>query len=232
MAPSTIPGAGLGIFTAVPRKPGDVLNGNAAGDVLIPVIDVQYHLTHNRNPKDTVQFTLDYVWNGADLGMARESAHGEHTASFPEGVTAFAPGLDAAINCHLALINVEKGTPDHNPLGLHRSRDPGAGAFSPYHNCTTLAASAIPAGGELYVRCDAACGLLVVRFALQGWWIACHFGWMDGWMDGRLRCVAGRADGTLIFSHIVVVFRIQFQVLWRAMVLDPRAVVPTRPAHR
>ena len=152
MAPSTIPGAGLGIFTAVPREPGEVLNGDSMGDVLIPVVDVQYHLTHNRNPKDTVQITMDYVWHGAELGMARESAHGEFSAKFSDGVTAFAPGLDAAINCHLALLNVDKGYPVHSTLGLHRSRDPGAGAFSPYHNCTTIATASIPAGGELYVR--------------------------------------------------------------------------------
>jgi hypothetical protein len=41
MAPSTIPHAGLGIFTGVPRYPGDSLG---SGDVLIPVIDLWYHL--------------------------------------------------------------------------------------------------------------------------------------------------------------------------------------------
>jgi hypothetical protein len=41
MAQSTIPHAGLGIFTGIPRKPGETLG---SGDVLIPVIDLWYHM--------------------------------------------------------------------------------------------------------------------------------------------------------------------------------------------
>ena len=41
MAESTIPHAGLGIFTGVPRHAGDDIG---TGDVLIPVIDLWYHL--------------------------------------------------------------------------------------------------------------------------------------------------------------------------------------------
>jgi hypothetical protein len=41
MAQSTIPHAGLGIFTGIPRAPGETLG---SGDVLIPVIDLWYHL--------------------------------------------------------------------------------------------------------------------------------------------------------------------------------------------
>jgi hypothetical protein len=41
MAQSTIPHAGLGIFTGIPRAPGDTLG---SGDVLIPVVDLWYHL--------------------------------------------------------------------------------------------------------------------------------------------------------------------------------------------
>lgn len=41
MAQSTIPHAGLGIFTGIPRAPGETLG---SGDVLIPVIDLWYHM--------------------------------------------------------------------------------------------------------------------------------------------------------------------------------------------
>jgi hypothetical protein len=41
MAQSTIPHAGLGIFTGIERAPGENVG---SGDVLIPVIDLWYHL--------------------------------------------------------------------------------------------------------------------------------------------------------------------------------------------
>jgi hypothetical protein len=78
------------------------------------------------------------------MGMQQE------TTEPNEHVSAFAPGLDAAINCHLGLINVDKNVPSYDVSGLHRSRDPGAGAITPYHNCTTSVIHDIPAGGELF----------------------------------------------------------------------------------
>jgi len=149
MAESTIPGAGLGIFTGFDREVGDRVGG---GDVLIPLVDVYYHLLNSpeydgENPdsmSDTVDPTANYVWHGPEMGMTRESA-------FPNTrCTAYCPGLDAAINCNLALINVDKLEPEYDDLGLHRSKDPGAGAFSPYNNSTTFATHPIPAGGELF----------------------------------------------------------------------------------
>lgn len=65
-------------------------------------------------------------------------------------VDGFCPGMDAAVNCNLALINTAKAVPQYDTAGLHRSRDPGAGAISPYHNGTTFTAASIPAGGELF----------------------------------------------------------------------------------
>jgi hypothetical protein len=41
MAPSTIPGAGLGIFTGIALKAHDVLHGT--GDIAYPIVDLQYH---------------------------------------------------------------------------------------------------------------------------------------------------------------------------------------------
>jgi hypothetical protein len=67
MAPSTIPGAGLGIFTGRALQPGDFVTGDVegGGDVLIPVIDVKYHLLNSDSDKKyTKEFTSDYVWAG------------------------------------------------------------------------------------------------------------------------------------------------------------------------
>ena len=67
-----------------------------------------------------------------------------------DDVEAYCPGLDCAVNCNPALLNVAKSTPMHDEAGLHRSKDPGSGARSPYHNGTTLVTREIPAGGELF----------------------------------------------------------------------------------
>lgn len=58
--------------------------------------------------------------------------------------------MDAVINCNLGLINVDKDFPKYDFSGLHRSRDPGAGAFTPYHGCPTYTTNYVPAGGELF----------------------------------------------------------------------------------
>jgi len=50
----------------------------------------------------------------------------------------------------LALINTHRSWPIYDYGKLHRGKDPGAGAFTPYHNGTTHASRYIPAGGELF----------------------------------------------------------------------------------
>jgi SET domain len=135
MAESTIPGAGVGIFTAEAKVAGDVV-GN--GDICIPVIDMYWH---NGEKKFFNPF-YDYFWNGYTMGMAMETDTGD--------IEALCPGLDCAINCNLALLNVEKSTPIYNDADLHRSVDPGVGSFSPYGNGTTYVSRPIPAGGELF----------------------------------------------------------------------------------
>lgn len=146
MAESTIPGAGLGIFSGIDREKDELV---WPGDVMYPVVDLEYHLrAYGRGVNRWLFNPLkDYVWFGPEMGMQQESSY-PYVA--PEYVTAFCPGMDAAINCNLALLNVDKGSPKYETTGLHRSKDPGAGAFTPYHQCETIATEPIPAGGELF----------------------------------------------------------------------------------
>ena len=65
LAPSTIPGAGLGIFTGVERNEGDSLGD---GDLLLPIADVWWHLQASKDynnydeAPNTLNPTTDYVW--------------------------------------------------------------------------------------------------------------------------------------------------------------------------
>lgn len=149
MAPSTIAGAGLGVFTGTDRQIDEVIG---TGDVMFPLVDVAYHLQHLgdkvlESEEVVANPTLHYIWFGPEMGMSQETSHPFVQTEY---VSAFAPGLDAAINCHLGLDNLEKKIPIYDTAGLHRSKDPGAGGFTPYHKCDTYVTHPIPAGGELF----------------------------------------------------------------------------------
>lgn len=135
IAPSTIPNAGLGIFTAFPLETGDRIGNH---DLMIPIVDADLSIGDK-----TAWMIDDYTWDGSSTGLGRESRR-------EYGVTGFGPGLDGAINCNLALLNVDRQLPEWDDAGLHRSRNPGAGAVAQYSGSKTFASSAIPAGGELF----------------------------------------------------------------------------------
>ncbi len=93
IAESSIPNAGIGIFSGVSKHKGDTI-GN--GDKAIPLIDIyinnDYFLDGRNNP------TEDYIWDGKDLGMGLETFG-------VDGVSTFWPGIDAMVNSHLALMS-------------------------------------------------------------------------------------------------------------------------------
>jgi SET domain len=161
LARSSIPGAGLGIFTTVAKKVGDSID--TLGDGCIPLIDLHWHHAQY-DPHAGVHaldpFT-DYLWSGQSMGMHEETLRND--------VEALCPGLDCAINCHMGLSNVAKAIPKYDDgsasatiqrgqwadggpnAGLNaRHGNPGAGANSPYVNMSTVATRAIPAGSELF----------------------------------------------------------------------------------
>jgi hypothetical protein len=64
----------------------------------------------------------------------------------------FCPGAGAALNCVLGLVNTV-GSDElvlMDQAGLHRSKDPGAGAFTPFYNRQLLSRGGIKAGDELF----------------------------------------------------------------------------------
>jgi hypothetical protein len=146
IAESTIPNAGLGIFTGVAKAKGDTI-GN--GDKAIPLVDLNWHAgdysDHEGLENETVPFfnpTQDYVWHGLGMGMDYETVQ--------DDITAFWPGVDAMINCNLGLLNVIKSTPIYDEGGLHRNMHPGAGGITPYNGVPTHVIRDIPAGGEIF----------------------------------------------------------------------------------
>ena len=138
LAESTIPNAGLGIFTAKERRVGDAVG---SGDVCFPLLELDIHNTQDPSESFFNPF-VDYVWDGEVMGMKFE-AQGDQ-------VSALWPGLDCAINCNIPLTNVKRAFPTYSTFDLDRSKHPTAGAMTPYRKGITKVSKDIPAGGELF----------------------------------------------------------------------------------
>lgn len=137
LAPSTIPQAGLGVFTAEAKSTGDRIS---YGDICFPYIDMYWHNDENAAASNPFQ---DYFWMGSIMGMGHESNR--------DDAEALCPGLDCLVNGH-ALPNVAQATPVVHVTHAYDNvdRDPGAGAFSPYHSDTSMVMRSIQPGTELF----------------------------------------------------------------------------------
>jgi hypothetical protein len=134
LAPSTIPGAGLGIFSGRDFKKKEQFM--PTGDVVVPIVDI---MMHQKGRKFTFLWD-EYTWNGKSLGLGHEVVKECNGAS---------PGFGAAANAFLDLTNVNEGDPENDiPHSLHRSKDPGAGGFTTYHNRRAYAKINVKAGQE------------------------------------------------------------------------------------
>ena len=67
-------------------------------------------------------------------------------------VSAVSFGIGAVPNCFFPLINVEPSDTEMDTAGLHRSKDPGTGAFTPYYDHAGLAVRDIKEGEELFIN--------------------------------------------------------------------------------
>ena len=136
LAPSTLEGAGLGMFAGKDFVKDEKL----ADDLVVPITDIVF-----MQEDDDKEFTFlwdEYVWNADSVLMDQECFEDCNGAS---------PGFGSTANSFLPLVNVEEGLPEQDNAGLHRSKDPGAGAFTQYHNRESTATKPIKAGAEFYV---------------------------------------------------------------------------------
>ena len=159
LAPSTIPGAGLGVFAGNKDiASGDYLLADD-GDLVVPVYEMTKHIGHTN-----YSFLWEeYTWKAASYGGMEEEVEDV------KDVKVCSTGLGAAINCILPLVNIKddydtrqmglsgivvhSGGYDNStstPLHLPLISSPGVGAFTPYFNRRWKAKRDIPAGMELY----------------------------------------------------------------------------------
>lgn len=139
LAPSFIEGSGLGMYAG--RNYSKEEEFQTVGDIVIPIVDVNRHATiYSTAPWKLLWH--EYTWSARSLGM---------NYADNVGVEAASPGFGSAANCFIDLINVDELNPQFDMTGLHRSKDPGAAAFSPYYNRKSKTRRDIQAGAELFV---------------------------------------------------------------------------------
>lgn len=139
LAPSTLEGAGIGMFAGRDFDLGQEMI--AGGDSIVPISDITEHNVGKIYPGNFLW--QEYVW-GVDAVNNREGLSEISTAS---------PGFGSAANSNLPLQNVDMQFPKRTPNGLHRSSHAGAGASTIFHHRTSTARHAIATGDELYVSC-------------------------------------------------------------------------------
>ena len=140
LAPSTLEGAGIGIFAG--RDYNEWEHLQATGDIVIPIVDISIHNRNGFQGPWTPPWKA-YSWSSKVL-------HCDHEGSVK--VNAFSTGFGAVVNSFLPLVNFRINFPRNDAAGLHRSRDPGAGAFTTYHDRFATAMNRkIRKGDELFI---------------------------------------------------------------------------------
>jgi len=138
LAESTIPNAGMGMFTAVDLPKGALVG---SPDVAVPVIDPNWHNRAHYQHDDYHFLYENYFWSARSMRMV----------DIADSVGVMSHGFGALANSHQGLMNLDEGVPRFDGGGLHRSRDVGAGQFSPYHDREVRTTGAVPTGSELFV---------------------------------------------------------------------------------
>lgn len=133
-APSNVPNAGFGIYTAVPLVGKGIVIGTT-----LPVIPVFLGFAEK-------WAGTDYTWVGRSYTTEFESAG----AATPFSTDVLAVNDGALANSHQGLVNEYLEPSRFHPV-LDRCKDPGAGAFSDYIHYSFKSSFAVGSGEELFV---------------------------------------------------------------------------------
>jgi SET domain len=144
-AESAIPNSGLGMYTAKAIQEGErIFSGELAIQTEDPDVNAKLRswLLKKSDVKEPSWLFDSYFWNPSNT-------LGEHEA---EDVESIIPGLGMLANSHTGLVNAELKLPGVI-ADLHRSRDPGAGAVTNFHDLHFVAIGGdIDVGSELFVE--------------------------------------------------------------------------------
>eukprot|EP00531_Pseudo-nitzschia_arenysensis_P005946 CAMPEP_0116124234 /NCGR_PEP_ID=MMETSP0329-20121206/5174_1 /TAXON_ID=697910 /ORGANISM="Pseudo-nitzschia arenysensis, Strain B593" /LENGTH=871 /DNA_ID=CAMNT_0003618205 /DNA_START=253 /DNA_END=2868 /DNA_ORIENTATION=+ len=160
VAPSTLPGTGLGMYAGAKGYQRGEMITKSLGDHVIAIPDQKIMQSdtglYDREDEALIKYFLwdQYTWTSTAFGI-----HFEHISK--HDVEIASPGFGAAANSFMDFVNVEEGGVDHGLLPpeqaekedylIHRSKDPGAGAFTTYHTRKAWAKQDIAPHSEFFV---------------------------------------------------------------------------------
>lgn len=144
MAPSTLgEDVSMGIYTGKDIKTDDVINFS---EIAIPFLFREWG-NHVANIKDGELWDR-YIWEGPIMDIETYTDTNRHDSR-----AVFVPGVGCTVNSILDMHNIHSTHGSvYDTAGLHRAKDPGTGAFCPYHSAETTAAKDIVAGSELFAE--------------------------------------------------------------------------------
>jgi len=134
LAESTVPDAGLGVFSAV-----DMPRGAPIGQ---PDVILQLPDPLPAHSDGLALLTNDYLWDGQETG-------GQYEGIWSSSVI---PGIGMVANGHMHLYNALPFRPDVDEADVARTKSPGAGAFTHYHNYSFYSQRPIAPGGEIFLN--------------------------------------------------------------------------------
>jgi hypothetical protein len=142
LAPSTIPGAGLGIFAGDhPIARGEALG---MGDIVIPIVDFHWH-NGGKNNTAYPFLWLEYTWNAGGFPHL-----GTGEIYDVKKIDAASPGFGAAANCIQKSDNVDDV--DAKISRAMEGTSPSVGAISPHYGRYWKATTDIPPGAEIFIE--------------------------------------------------------------------------------
>lgn len=135
LAQSSIPNSGWGAYTTRDIQKGE--NGFLP-EIVIPIFEIEKHVSAKK-----YKWLFDsYVWQSDIPGTLVECNYTD----------SFIPGLGAQSNSFSGLNNIilTEDLAERDNAGLHRGKDPGAGAITYYVNMKGKASQYIKAGSEIF----------------------------------------------------------------------------------
>ena len=168
MAPSSLPGAGWGLYTAQDLPEGSSVGADYA-DLYVPIQD-RFKTLPYKGQQHFLSW-LSYIWPERinafwhtyndevfpEIPMARygfdEGLNAASTFQFTDGtdiVSAFSPGIASLVNSHPFFANLQKNDESErvDVTALNHQQQ----AFSPYHGVSFETTDFLPAGTELLIN--------------------------------------------------------------------------------
>jgi len=143
LAPSSIPGSGLGMYLG--NRTLEKEQRVTEGDVVIPIVERPWH--NGKRFEDEYFLWNEYTWGSGEFFELTKDEIGEKLVG---DMSMASPGVGAAANCYLSMVNVEEGWSKMDRAEVP-PESPGQGAFATIHDRYFYATDEMEPGQEIFV---------------------------------------------------------------------------------